>query len=243
VELADKVALVTGGAVRLGRAICAKLAEVGMDVCIHYGHSQEAAQETRQLVERFGRRAALVQCDFARCEEVGPVVLDAALDALGRVDVLVNNAAIFEPASLATTTREQFERHMAINVRAAWQLCQAFVGRLAQGQHGHIVNILDWRVMRPVPGHFSYTLSKAALWAATKILALELAPRVQVNAIAPGAILLPADAPPEYHEQLVARVPMKRLGSTSDVTETLLYLLRSDFITGAVIPVTGGEEL
>jgi NAD(P)-dependent dehydrogenase (short-subunit alcohol dehydrogenase family) len=243
VELQDRVAIVTGGGRRLGHALCVRLAREGMHVCIHYGQSHQGACQTLHSVQECGRRGILVQADFLDCQNTAGRVVEAAYQAFGRVDVLVNSAAIFEPSTLASVTYEQFERHLAINLHAPWLLAQAFVQRLQANQQAHIVNILDWRALRPIPGHFSYTVSKAALWATTRLLALELAPRVQVNAIAPGAILPPADADPEYQERLTLRVPLRKMGSTDEVADALIYLLKSNFITGAVIPVTGGEEL
>ncbi|GIW94455.1 MAG: short chain dehydrogenase [Pirellulaceae bacterium] len=242
-DLTGQVAIVTGGAQRLGHAMVTALAEAGLRVCIHYNRSAESAHQVCRQLQESGRQAMAVRCDFSDPGADAAGVVDAAYRAWGRVDVLVNSASIFEAASLMDTTVEQFDRHVAVNLRAPWRLAQAFVARLDPQAQGQIVNILDWRALRPVPGHFSYTLTKAALWAMTRLLAQELAPRVRVNAIAPGAILPPADSSPDYLEQLATRIPLARAGCPDDVTEALLYLLRSDFVTGIVLPVTGGQEL
>lgn len=242
-SLRDKVAVVTGGAVRLGQAMSLALAERGMRVCVHYGHSAREAEATVARIMAAGGRAVAVRGDLAAGAGVAADVMAAAANAFGRVDVLVNSAAIFEADGLGGVTESGFDRHVAINLRAPLFLCQAFVAQLAAAQEAQIVNIVDWRALRPRPGHLSYTMTKSALVALTKMLALELAPQVRVNAIAPGAILLPADAPPSYRDQLTARIPLKTMGTPLDITRALVYLLESDFLTGEVLCVSGGEGL
>ncbi|MEX0700619.1 MAG: SDR family oxidoreductase [Planctomycetales bacterium] len=240
-ELKGKAAIVTGGAVRLGRALAVALAEAGVDVCVHYGRSADAARETVAEIERLGPRAVAVQADLADPAVAARRVVTRAVAELGRIDLLVNSAAIFEPGTLAETTEEQWDRHFAINLKAPFFLAQAFVAALGPQSRGHIVNVADWRGLRHPPGHAAYTLAKSGLIAMTRLLAVELAPRVQVNAIAPGLILPPAGADAAFLAQLAQAVPLRRPGSPADVVAALLYLLRSDFVTGDVLEVTGGQ--
>ncbi|MFQ5732118.1 MAG: SDR family NAD(P)-dependent oxidoreductase [Planctomycetaceae bacterium] len=241
-KLHGKVAIVTGGAMRLGRAFALALADAGCDVCVHYGRSEQAARATAEAVRRRGRRAAVVAADLLKPEQAARRVLSATTNELGRADVLVNNAAIFEPGTCADTTREHWDRHFAINLEAPFHLCREFAAQ-SDGHRGQIANIADWRATRPLPGHLAYTLSKSGLVTLTKILARELAPDIQVNAIAPGAILPAAGTESKAFQRLAEETPLQRTGHPGDVTEALMYLLRSDFVTGEVIHVAGGRQL
>lgn len=242
--LTGRAAIVTGGAVRLGRAIALRLAAEGANVCIHYAGSQAAARETTAELAALGVQALAVQADFARdVASAAAEVVSAARHALGPIDLLVNSAAIFEPGTLADTTPDVWRRQLAINLEAPVWLMREFAAQLPADRSGHIVNIADWRGLRPRPGHLAYTLSKAALIAATQLLAQELGPRIQVNAVAPGAILPPPGSDIASFERLADRNPLKRVSSPEEVTNALLYLVRSRFVTGEVLCVTGGEQL
>lgn len=241
-ELAGKVAIVTGGAVRLGRALALALAEQGARVVVHYGSSAGPARTAVAEIEALGSDAVALQADLRHLEQV-PTVVERAVDHFGQVDVLVNNAAIFEPGRWDDTTEENWDRHFAINLKAPFFLSQAFARQVGEGRAGHVVNIADWRAVRPGVGHVAYTLTKAGLVAMTKSLALALAPHVQVNAIAPGLILPPPGEDEAYLERKAGRVPLRRTGSPQEVADALLFLLRSDFITGELVFVTGGEDL
>jgi pteridine reductase len=238
-----QTAIVTGAAVRLGREIALGLARAGVDLVLHYHQSAAAAAETAALIESLGRRAALVQADLADPEPAARAILDAAAAAFGRADILVNSASIFERSSLRDSTAGAWDRQFAINLQAPFCLCQEFARRRPPDRRGHIINIADWRALRPGTGHLVYTLTKSGLVALTRMLAQELAPGVQVNAVAPGAILPPANKGPEYLERLARQIPLGRPGSPGDVVESVLFLLRSEFITGEVVHVTGGQEL
>lgn len=238
-----QTALVTGGAIRIGRALVERLLERGLSVAVHFGHSTESAEELLRASASEQTRVRLVQGDLSAGASSAERVFSAAQEALGTIDVLINNAAIFHPDSLESLSAEQFHRHMAINLEAPLFLAQAFAKALPSERRGHIINLADWRAMRPVPGHLAYTISKAGLVAATKMLAAELAPRIQVNAIAPGAILPPAGADADYEQQLVRRNPLQRVGGARAIVHAAEYLLDSDFVTGEVLMVTGGEEL
>jgi len=170
------------------------------------------------------------------------------------VDILVNSAAIFEPGKWDDTTEANWDRHFAINLKSPFFLSQTFARvaghpRVAGQSHwpsaraGHIVNIADWRGVRPGTGHVAYTLTKAALIAMTKSLALALAPNIQVNAIAPGMILPPPGKDQSYLQRQAGQIPAQRVGSPQEIAKALLFLLRSDFVTGELVFVTGGQHL
>ncbi len=242
-QLSGKVAVVTGGAVRLGRAITLALAEAGCDVFIHYGRSEEPARKAKEEVEAQGVRAAIHCADLAKAEAAQGVI-PAAVEALGRVDILVNNAAIFLEGGLAGTSLQEWDAQFAINLRAPFLLSKAFAAQVPPDGQGQIVNITDARVFRPAPDHFAYRLTKSALVTMTETLALDLAPRIRVNAVALGAILPPPGKDEVYLEKLAQElVPLRYPGSAAAVTRTILHLLREDFMTGAVVKLDGGQFL
>lgn len=242
-ELAGKVALVTGGAVRVGRAISLALAEAGCHVFIHYGRSAGPAAETAAAVAAHGVKSQIYGADLTRAEETAAIVPEA-VEEFGRVDILINSAAIFEEGGLADTTLAQWEREMAINLRAPFFLSQAFAEQLAPGREGQIINITDARVLLAGSDHLAYRLTKAGLVTLTRALALELAPRVRVNAVALGAILPPPGEDESYLLRLAQeRIPLRRPGSAEIVAANVLHLLRQPFLTGVVLPVDGGEFL
>lgn len=244
-NLQGRVAVITGGAVRIGRALALGCAEQDMRICMHYGSSSEAAERTAREIRQSGREAITVQADLSDAWDAAGTVFDAALSQFGRIDVLINNAAIFEAGTLDSLTPENWDRHMAINLTAPTVLCQQFARVSAQhgkGQ-GAIINLADWRALQPQPGHLAYTISKAGLVALTRLLALELSPGIRVNAIAPGAILPPAGADDHHVEKMSSVIPLKHTGCTEDIVSAALYLLRSEFVTGEILHVTGGQQL
>ncbi|MGE3313476.1 MAG: SDR family oxidoreductase [Planctomycetaceae bacterium] len=242
-DLGGKSAIVTGGAVRIGRALSIALAREGVNVCIHYGSSIAAAEKTASEIESCGVRATVIQADLRKSAEAARRVVEHAAEKFGAVDFLINSAAVFEAATLADTTEESYDRHLAINLKAPLFLCREFAAQLSSNRNGHIINIADWRGTHPVPGHLAYTLTKSAIVTLTQILAVELAPGVQVNAIAPGAILPPPGKDDAYLDRIAAKIPLKRSGSPDDMTAAAVFLLRSEFITGEIMHVTGGEHL
>ena len=241
-ELDGKVAIVTGGAVRLGRALALALARQGVRVGIHYGSSAGPAETVVEEIKAIGSDAAAIQADLGRPGEARSIVERAAAH-FGQVDILVNSAAIFEPGNWDDTTEANWDRHFAINVKSPFFLSQAFAAQVGRERAGHIVNIADWRGARPGPDHMAYTLTKAAIIAMTKSLALALAPNIQVNAIAPGLILPPPGQDQAYLESKANQVPAQRVGSPQEIANAMIFLLRSDFVTGDLIFVTGGEHL
>ncbi len=241
-EIKGKAAIVTGGAVRLGQALALALAERGARLVIHYGSSAGPAQETVAQIQAMGGDAVAIQADLRQPVQAQALIAHAA-DSFGQLDILVNSAAIFKPGDLADTTEADWDEHMAINLKAPFFLSQALAAHVGRERRGHIVNIADWRATRPNAHYLAYTLTKAAVIAMTQSLALALAPNIQVNAIAPGAILAPPGQGQAYFDRLAKRIPAGRTGSPADVAKALLFLLDSDFVTGDVIPVTGGEHL
>jgi NAD(P)-dependent dehydrogenase (short-subunit alcohol dehydrogenase family) len=242
-ELRGKTALVTGGAVRIGRAITLALAQAGCQVAVHHHRSQEAAAQLRDELRSAGARCEALPADLAApaaCE----ALLESARAALGPVQILVLNAAVFPPGGLLDTSVSSWDEQLAINLRAPFLLSRGLVRALPAGSDGAIVAITDARVGRARRGRFAYQLSKAALEEMVRLLAVELAPRVRVNAVAPGAIL---EAPGEGPEELLARtaqsVPLGRAGGTRVVADAVVYLLRERFATGTVLRLDGGEYL
>ena len=241
-NLEGKVALVTGGAVRLGKALAIALAGDGARLAIHHRQSKEHAEETVAGIKALGGDAFSVQADLSLPGSASGVI-ERTVNHFGRIDILVNSAAIFEPGDLADTTEALWDKHFNINLKAPFFLSQAFAAQVGSERPGHIVNIVDWRAIRPGPHYLAYTLTKAALVAMTQSLALAMAPNIRVNAIAPGAILPPPGKDMDYLEQLADGIPLRRAGAPKDVAQALLFLLSSDFITGEIIFVTGGEHL
>ena len=235
-------ALVTGGAVRLGRAIALGLGRAGCDVAVHHFRSAAAAEEVAAEIAAFGQRAVVLPADLSDAAACARLLAEAR-SQLGGLDVLVNNAAIFLPGDLATTSVEDWERQLALNLRAPFLLAQAFAATLGPEERGKIVNVTDARAQRPGRGHLAYRLSKHGLDHLTALLALELAPRITVNAVAPGAMLAAGGDDEALARRVATVVPLRRAGGADAVGEAVLYLLREDFATGVVLPVDGGEYL
>jgi NAD(P)-dependent dehydrogenase (short-subunit alcohol dehydrogenase family) len=242
-DLDGAVAVVTGGAVRLGRALALSLAAQGARIAIHYNSSAGAAEAMVSEIEHLGGNEAIaVQADLSQAHGA-PKVIRQAAEHFGAVDVLVNSAAIFLGGDWQHTTEDNWDRHFAINLKAPFFLSQAFAAHIGGSRRGHIVNIADWRGAHPGADHIAYTLSKAGLIAMTKSLAQALAPEIQVNAIAPGLILPPPGEDRAYLEAMATTIPAQRVGSPDEVGKALVFLLQSDFVTGDVVYVTGGQHL
>lgn len=237
------VALVTGGAVRVGRAICLSLARAGFDVALSYRSSAAPASSLVREIETLGRRARAFAVDL-RDREAPAALIAAAHAALGRLDVLVCSAASFDAAALADVTADGFARQMAINAQAPLLLAQAAAPHLAHSGRGRIINILDLSAERPLPGRLVHGMTKAALLSLTQSLALELAPEVQVHAVVPGTVLPPPSWSPGAIEALVAPTPARRVGAGEDVGEAVVHLATcTPFATGGVLHVDGGAHL
>lgn len=239
-NLSGKTVLVTGGARRIGRAISLAIAEAGGNVIVHHNHSPAAAEETRQEILHMGREAWVFQADLE-----DPAQADSLMDAATRVatlDGLVNNAAIFSSGDAMSTTLETWQQHLAVNLTAPFLLSQAFARNLKDSSDGRILNILDWRALRPGADHFAYTISKAALAAMTQSLAITLAPRIQVNGLAFGAILPPADG--GSTGGILTSIPAGRWADLREVAQSVVFLLSGpSYITGEIVHLDGGRHL
>lgn len=241
-ETIPRVALVTGGARRLGRAMALALAEAGFDIALHYGGSAEAAEATAAEIRALGRRAVPLPAALEREAEVA-ALLPAAQAALGPVGVLVNNAAAFERDEWHDATRASWDRHIEPNLRAPLVLAQAFAAALPEKAEGLVLNMLDQRVWSLTPHFLSYSVSKAGLWALTQSLALALAPRIRVNGIGPGPALPSPRQPPEHFAAQCASTPLGHGTSPEEVARAALAILSLPSMTGQMIALDGGQHL
>lgn len=236
------VALVTGAAKRIGRAIALALADDGYDVAVHYGVSRHDAEEVAGAIVAKGRRAVALAADLAREAEM-QALLGAATAALGPVTCLVNNASLFERDEALTVTRESWDAHLETNLRAPFVLMQAFARALPAEASGAIVNILDERVWNLTPHFVSYTLSKAGLWTLTQAMAMALAPRIRVNAIGPGPTLPSPRQSAEQFARQQAGVPLQRGATPQEIAAAVRFILGSGSMTGQMIALDGGQHL
>ena len=225
---------------RVGRAITLALADAGFDLVVGYHGSGAAAREVVEEVEGRGRRALAVQADLSGSRGAKELAA-AATSAFGRLDLLVNNASTFFATPFDQIGEDEWDRVMAVNLKAPFLLIQATAAALARNR-GHVVNIVDLSALRPWARYPHHSVSKAALAHLTRVAARVLAPRVRVNAIAPGSVLPEEDATPEAVRAAAARIPLGGWGSPGDVARTVLFLDQSPFVTGEVIVVDGGRH-
>ncbi len=251
--LSGRVALVTGGAKRVGRAIALCLAKEGMDIAFTFNTSVADAKSTCQQIQHLGRRAHAIQVDLSS-PNAADLVHDAFTRHFDRLDALVNNASSFAPSPLGQIAPDDFCHHMAVNALAPLLLIQRFMSMLSTRRNntrarwpisGRVVNLLDGHVNgQPLVNHIAYNASKAALWQITKTCAIELAPDVTVNAVAPGVVAWPESASAQTRQGYTARVPLAREGNPQDAATTVLFLVRdANYCTGQVITVDGGRGL
>lgn len=236
---ATPVVLITGGAKRLGRVAAEVFARRGWDVVIHHRGPTARTASVVAAVEALGRRCQTVAADLEDPAALGSLV-DRAIQGAGRLDALVNNASVFEPGRLVGTDDAQLDLCLAVNLRAPLVLIRDFSRRVDAGL---IVNLLDSRVESLDWTHFVYTISKQALREVTRMAALELAPGIRVNGIAPGPVLPPEDRGDEYLAARVAETPLGRSGGAADVAAALGWVIDADFVTGQVVYVDGGQHL
>jgi pteridine reductase len=237
--LEGKTALVTGAGRRIGREISLALADAGVNIVAHYRRSSDDAQGLRRELTARGVKAWLIEADF---EDVGETerLFPAVLQSSGPIDILVNNASVFLPDTIHEMDLPGLMRNIQVNAWAPFSLSRDFA---RQGRHGKIVNLLDSRIIGFDWSHAAYILSKRMFAALTEMTAVEFAPRITVNGVAPGLILPPPGKDQRYLEELADTVPLKRHGDAGDVVEAVLYLLKSDFVTGQVVFVDGGRHL
>ncbi|MEY2816640.1 MAG: hypothetical protein RL275_103 [Chloroflexota bacterium] len=237
-NLTGKTILITGAARRLGRLFALACGRAGADLILHHGHSPKEAESVKDEVASLGRRAWVLTADFSHPESATQLIERA--NELSPLYGLVNSASIFEPLSMQATSLDDWNNHLNINLTAPFLLSQAFAKFTNAGR---IVNILDWRALRPGADHFPYTVTKSALAAMTKSLAIALAPNITVNGLALGAILPPADGPTR-NPKIIESVPAKRWSETGEAEDALLFLLSGPaYITGEIIHVDGGRHL
>lgn len=237
-----KTALVTGGARRVGRAIVEDLAAHGWAVAIHYGTSESEAVALAEDIRRGGGVAAIVAGNLADVAAAPPIVATASA-AIGPLSLLVNNAAIYEKDVPGALDLGLWQRQLAINLTAPVFLAEAFAAQVPEGEEANIVNLLDPRVFRPEPDYFSYQVSKSALHAATLALARAYAPRIRVNAIAPGPVVPSAHTTPERYTRRISELPLGRAPGLLDFGRTVRYFVESGSVTGEVIALDSGQHL
>jgi len=237
-SLHGKVILVTGAARRLGKIFALACARAGGDIVIHHAHSDAEAELVRKEIQALGCRAWIFKADLNDSSQAESLI--PRVNAMTSLYGLVNSAAIFEPLSLEGTSLVDWQRHLQLNLTAPFLLSQAFARQAQDG--ARIVNILDWRALRPGADHFPYTISKAALASLTKSLAVALSPAITVNGLALGAILPPSNANP--NPDIIKNVPVKRWANTSEVEDALLFLLSCPrYLTGEIMHLDGGRHL
>jgi pteridine reductase len=240
-KLRGRVALLTGAAKRLGRAVALRLANEGADVAIHYGKSAAEARELAAEIEKLGQRAATFSAELTDVAAIQKLVADAAAH-FGGLDILINTAANFLETKFGETTEKTWNASLNTNLKAPFFCAQAAAPHLTKSGHGVIVNfadiggILGWQEFLP------HSLSKAGIILMTRILAKELAPAVRVNAIAPGTITMPGD-PPEWQADYIRRAPLRRTGRPDDIADAVLYLITAEFLTGQTLILDGGRTL
>lgn len=242
-ELKGKTALITGSGVRIGRAIATVLAKEGCNLCLHYHGSEDAVNSLLAEVQELGIKAVTIKANLI-CYEETIGVIPKCLESFDKVDILINNAALYLNANGMKTTQHIWDDQFNLNLRAAFFLTQVFAQQIPQDGVGKVVNIVDAKVHRERPDHFVYRLTKAGMIDMTHIFALELAPRICVNAIALG-VMMPLAGFEDANMGALAerRIPLKRIGSPEIAAENVLHLLRQDFMTGSVLTVDGGEYL
>jgi pteridine reductase len=237
--LQGKVALVTGAAKRLGRAVALGLAEKGARIIIHYHSSAGEAEETAGLIRKTGGKVWTVEADLAKSEECQRLFTQAGKTA-GRIDILVNSASIFPRQSLLDFRAEDLTANIQVNAMAPLILSRQLA---RQAKEGVIINFLDTHITGYQKGHAAYHLSKRLLFSLTRMMALEFAPAIRVNAVAPGLILPPEGEDENYLKTHAQENPLKAHGRAEDVTQAVIFLLQSSFITGQVIFVDGGFHM
>jgi NAD(P)-dependent dehydrogenase (short-subunit alcohol dehydrogenase family) len=237
-----KSVLITGAAKRVGRAIALELASHGWSVAVHYNSSEGDAEDTVAALHDKHVHAMALQADLSNEDHV-QTLIERAYEGIGPLTALVNNASVFENDNIKTATRESWDKHMEANLRAPLVLSQQFAQQLPEGAEGAIVNLLDQRIFKPTPQFLSYGVSRAGLHWLTTVLAQALAPRVRVNAVAPGpTIRNPRQSEAHFRKQTEA-TPLGRGATPEEVANAVRYLIDARAITGATLPVDGGQHL
>ena len=239
-SLSGKTVLITGAALRIGRSLALAVARAGADVVLHYGKSRKEAESLQAEIQAGGRKAFILQADLADPVQAAGLISRAWEHA--PLFALVNNASVFEPLGWEDTSLDQWNLAMNVNLTAPFLLSQAFARSLEPDGQGRIVNLVDWRALRPESDHLPYTISNAALAALTHSLAIALAPRITVNALALGAILAPGNGAATKIN--LKQIPAARWANLEEVDQALVFLLDGPaYITGEIMHVDGGRHL
>ena len=241
-QKALKSALITGAGRRIGRAVALDLAAAGWTVAVHYNTSEAEAKAVVDEISGQGGEAVPVKADLALEDEAAGLIGRAA-DRIGPITCLINNASVFQKDSPATVTKETWESHMQVNLRAPFQLTQAFSRALSDDAEGNVINLIDQRVWNVTPHFTSYTVSKVALWGLTQNLALALAPRIRVNAIGPGPTLPSVHQSDEQFQRQWSSLPLARSVMPEESCRAVRFLLDAPSITGQMIVLDGGQQL
>jgi len=244
-QLEGKVALITGGR-RIGHVVAAQLAAHGADIALSYARSRDEAEQTARSVRASGRRAEIIRADLAQAADCQAFV-DGAADALGRIDILLNMASVYVAHAFDDLTAADWDRSLAVDVRAAFLCARAAVPHMRRSGGGRIINFSDWTARSGRPryrGYLSYYVAKTAVIGLTEGLALELAPdNILVNAIAPGPIVAPDGLTDEERRAVEEATPLGRWGGAGEIAKAVLALLDSDFVTGETLRVDGGRHM
>lgn len=238
-QLSGHTALITGGAQRIGKAVTQALAQAGADVVIHYNQSAAAAESLANDIRGAGGQAWSVGGDLSDSSSV-PALFETAVAKAGPISILINNASIFPASRLTSFSPEQLQENINVNALAPLLLSRAMAN---QKLPGHIVNFLDTRVVSYDAEHAAYHISKRMLHTLTRMMALEFAPRIRVNAVAPGVILPPPGKDEAYLNELAKTNPLQTVGALDDIASSVLFLIRTGFITGQIIYVDGGRHM
>jgi len=240
VNLKGKKVIITGSARRIGRELALASARAGASIITHHNQSQEKAEQTANDIRKLGVKAEIIRADFSEPERAMEI-FNKVFQKNKNIFALINNAAIFKPVKFANTSLEDWHKHMDINLTMPFLLSQSFASSLGE-RKGRVINILDWRALRPGYDHFPYTISKSALVSLTQTIALSLAPNIQVNGIALGAILPPVDGTDE--KGIISKIPAGRWANITELSEAYLFLLQGpEYITGEIIHLDGGRHL
>jgi len=243
-DLTDKVALITGGAQRVGAMTARLLHAAGANLILHYRHSRQSALELQtELNDKRNNSVILIQAELLETVKLKGIITKS-IEQWGRLDILINNASSFYPTPMGTVTENDWDDLIGSNMKAPFFLSQAAAPHLEK-QNGCIINIVDIHAQRPMEGHSVYNMAKAGLAMLVKTLAFELGPKIRVNGVAPGAIMWPAQEMDDLTKQrIVSRTYLKRKGSPEDIAKTVLFLAsNADYISGQIIAVDGGRSL
>jgi NAD(P)-dependent dehydrogenase (short-subunit alcohol dehydrogenase family) len=242
ITTSPRAALVTGAGRRIGRAIALELAAHGWDVAVHHNRSAAEAADVVAMITERGRKAVAVGADLTD-EAAASALVGRAADAIGPLTGLINNASVFEEDEVETATRESWDRHLDVNLRAPFVLAREFARQMPDDATGNIVNVIDQRVWNLTPHFMSYTLSKAGLWTLTQTLALSLAPRVRVNAVGPGPTLASSRQTDEEFDRQWSALPLARATSADEVAQAVRFILDAPAMTGQMIALDAGQHM